>query len=168
MSSNRCIEYLNETTKPFVNINSNDKLIVNKDITSLIQDDDKNVQLRFVSKIINNMTSNDDDKEVLFFDPEIMDIMCYITLPYPFINYAKMYTPSSLILERTLISKNSILLNNILKMGITMRNITNSNMSNERFFGDIIQHNKKIDNLDLYLNTIIPFLLNINLFNAII
>lgn len=150
------LKYLNETTKPFVNINSNDKLIVNKDITSLIQDDDKNVQLRFVSKIINNMTSNDDDKEVLFFEPEIMDIMCYITLPYPFINYAKMYTPSSLILERTLISKNSILLNNILKMGITMRNITNSNMSNERFFGDIIQHNKKIDDLDLYLNTIIP------------
>lgn len=150
------LKYLNETTKPFVNINSNDKLIVNKDITSLIQDDDKNVQLRFVSKIINNMTSNDHDKEVLFFEPEIMDIMCYITLPYPFINYAKMYTPSSLILERTLISKNSILLNNILKMGITMRNITNSNMSNERFFGDIIQHNKKIDDLDLYLNTIIP------------
>ena len=150
------INYMNESFKPFINTKNKDKLIVKDSTTALFFEDNNHISFRFVSEILNNNIINGVDNEIQVFKPEEIDVKSFITLPYPYLSLSKINLPSSSIMEKVNLSMFNETLSLALKEDIEIRNVNGVNYSNERFFTNVIYHEKNILDINSYLNNIIP------------
>jgi hypothetical protein len=150
------LNYLNDSFQPYSHIDYYlNSITVNDNVLALINENGNYNQQMFVSNINNYFINNNVNEIFEYFKSEKLNIINFLTLPYPFIYFSNLKLNTSNIFEKSLYSKIPLLLTDILSRNDFDIKNTN-NYSYDKYFESINIHNSNLDDYNEYLSIIIP------------